>query len=89
MRLSVREQIEAMRMWYPGFRVISSCSWLVSWEGVLRPLSQSYTVQIFYVRRYKIGDCEMGPCRHLSACIYISRGRFDIWMQNRTLVGVN
>ena len=44
--LSIWKQVEVMRRKWPMFRVLRRTRWSVLWEGPLRPLSQTYTVQL-------------------------------------------
>lgn len=44
--VSVRHQVERMRDDYPNFLVLHEIEWGVVWRGTLRPLAQSYDVQI-------------------------------------------
>ena len=50
MILSTWKQAEFMRREYPTFKVLRRTRWLVLWEGSLRPLSQTYTVQVLLRR---------------------------------------
>ena len=50
MILSTWTQAELMRRNWPTFKVIQRTRWLVLWEGSLRPLSQTYTVQVLLQR---------------------------------------
>jgi hypothetical protein len=47
--MTLTDQIWEMRRKWPNFKVTHSHSWLVCWEGVLRPLgAQTYKVRITY-----------------------------------------
>ncbi len=47
--MTLTDHIWEMRRKWPGFKVTHNHSWLVCWEGVLRPLSaQTYKVRITY-----------------------------------------
>jgi hypothetical protein len=46
--LSIHDQIAHMRDDYPHFSVLHEIEWGVVWRGELRPLAQSYSVQISY-----------------------------------------
>lgn len=46
MSLSIMRQIERMRARWPDFRVVERNRRLACWEGTIRPLSQSYRIQI-------------------------------------------
>lgn len=50
MILSTWEQAKLMRKIWPAFKVLQRTRWWVLWEGVLRPLSQTYTVQMLLQR---------------------------------------
>ena len=47
MTLSTWGQAQLMQRNWPTFRVLQRDRRCVCWEGVLRPLSQTYTVQVF------------------------------------------
>ena len=44
--LSTWEQVQRMQRDWPGFRVLQRNRRCVHWEGSLRPLSQTYAVQV-------------------------------------------
>ncbi len=44
--LSTWKQTELMQKEWPKFKVLHRNRWLVHWEGLLRPLCQTYTVQV-------------------------------------------
>jgi hypothetical protein len=46
--LSIADQVAGMRHRQPQFRVLLRTAWCVCWEGPLCPLSQTYTVRVFY-----------------------------------------
>ena len=48
MMVSISQQVALMRQVWPGFQVRGRTSWLVTWEGRLRPFHQSYHVKVFY-----------------------------------------
>ena len=50
MILSTWKQVDIMRKQWPTFKVIHRTHWWVRWEGTLRPLSQTYTVNVFLQR---------------------------------------
>ena len=52
MILSTLKQVELMRKNWPMFTVLQRTRWLVLWEGALRPLCQTYMVQVL-LRRMK------------------------------------
>ena len=54
MTLSTWKQTESMRRAWPMFKVLHRTRQVVAWEGLLLPLSQSYTVQVCLRR---IQDC--------------------------------
>lgn len=56
MTLSVKDEIAIMRRRWPEFRVTGSCRYVVTWQGVLRPLRGAYEVRILYGPRFWIGD---------------------------------
>ena len=58
MILSTWKQAEFMRREYPTFKVLHRTRWLALWEGSLRPLCQTYTVQVLLRRdqNQKKGD---------------------------------
>ena len=52
MMLSTWEQVQRMQKDWPTFRVLQRNRRCVLWEGVVRPLSQTYTVQV-YLYQYR------------------------------------
>ena len=48
MSLSIDRQIEAMAKVWPAFRVVGRNGGLAAWRGPLRPLLQTYFVEIHY-----------------------------------------
>lgn len=50
MILSTWKQAEIMRRAHPRFKVLRRTHWWVLWEGPLRPLSQTYKVQVLLQR---------------------------------------
>lgn len=50
MTLSIWKQAEYMRREWPTFKVLRRTRWWALWEGALRPLSQTYTVQVLLQR---------------------------------------
>lgn len=44
--LSIWKETELMRKEWPIFKVLERNRWFVLWEGALRPLSQTYMVQV-------------------------------------------
>jgi hypothetical protein len=52
---SIEEQIARMRDLYPEMLVTGQCDWLASWRGPILPLQLTYTVEVLYARRYRIG----------------------------------
>jgi hypothetical protein len=57
--LTIREQAREMRARFPQLHVTFECDWMISWEGSLRPLQQSYVVRVFYVGVDELGGCEV------------------------------
>ncbi len=50
MILSTMKQIELMRRGWPRFKVLRRTRWEALWEGPLKPLCQTYTVQVLLQR---------------------------------------
>jgi hypothetical protein len=46
--LSIADQAALMRQDWPEFRVLVQTSWLIIWEGRLRPFHQTYFVRVVY-----------------------------------------
>jgi hypothetical protein len=46
--LSLREQIGTISTRYPQFILLSGAGWLLLWHGEIRPLAQSYQIQLLY-----------------------------------------
>ena len=46
MILSTWDQAEAMRRGWPTFKILKRNHWCALWEGVVQPLSQTYTVHV-------------------------------------------
>jgi hypothetical protein len=46
--LTVREQVDRMWISYPRLIVVHEVEWSAIWQGALRPLAQTYEVQISY-----------------------------------------
>jgi hypothetical protein len=49
--LSVEEQDERLRAECPEFKLVASAGWIGVWHGTLRPICQTYRVQIVYFAR--------------------------------------
>ena len=50
MTLSTMRQAELMRKGWPMFKILRRTRWEVLWEGPLRPLCQTYTIQVLVQR---------------------------------------
>ena len=59
--LSIADQIALMRRDWPEFRVLVQTSWLVIWEGRLRPLQQAYCVRMVYCVGCELELAEIEP----------------------------
>ncbi len=59
--LSIADQIALMRRDWPEFRVLVQTSWLVIWEGRLRPLQQAYCVRVVYCVGCELESAEIEP----------------------------
>lgn len=47
-RIPISEQAQSMREKYPGFCLEPGAPWILVWHGKLRPLAQTYGIQIIY-----------------------------------------
>ena len=61
MILSIGEQAVLMRRIWPDFRVVVQTSWLIIWEGRLRPFHQSYRVRVFFCLGRDLETVEILP----------------------------
>ncbi len=59
--LSISQRVALMRQVWPGFQVRGQASWLVTWEGRLRPFHQSYLVKVFYCLGRDLDTAEILP----------------------------
>ena len=50
MTLSTWDQVELMRRYWPAFKVLKRTRRYARWEGFLRPLSETYRVQVLFQR---------------------------------------
>ena len=50
MALSTMKQVELMRREWPMFKILRRTRWEVLWEGPLRPLCKTYTIQVLLER---------------------------------------
>jgi hypothetical protein len=59
----INQQVALMRQLWPGFQVRGKASWMVTWEGRLRPFHQSYLVKVFYCIGRDLDSAEILPVR--------------------------
>lgn len=55
------QQIAWMRRLYPGFALRFNGGWHVEWEGLVRPLAQTYRVRVSYINKSRLGNIELRP----------------------------
>ncbi len=77
MSLTIWKQIESMRRKWPDFRVLQRTSQIAYWEGKLRPLSQVYTVRIFFYRERKNYRAEISSSTHVTVIDPLLRQRIE------------
>ena len=58
---TISQQVGLMRQIWPGFQVRGQASWLVTWEGWLRPFHQGYLIQVFYCVGCDLESAEILP----------------------------
>lgn len=61
--LTISQQVALMRQLWPGFQVRGQTTWMVTWEGRLRPFHQSYLVKVFYCLGRDLDSAEILPAR--------------------------
>ncbi len=61
MMISINQHVALMRQVWPGFQVRGQTSWLITWEGRLRPFHQSYLVRVFYCLGRDLDTVEILP----------------------------
>ena len=59
--VTISQQVATMRQLWPGFQVRGQTSWMVTWEGRLRPFHQSYLVKVFYCLGRYLDSAEILP----------------------------
>lgn len=59
--MPMEQQIAQMRRLYPGFVLRFNGGWHVEWEGLVRPLAQTYRVRVSYINKSRLGNIELGP----------------------------
>lgn len=73
--MSTWEQVRLMRRIWPAFKVLHRTRWLVRWEGPLRPLSQTYTVQVLFQRRKNYNRSDTAPIPQVTVISPLLRRR--------------
>ena len=77
MILSTWTQAELMRRNWPTFKVIQRTRWLVLWEGSLRPLNQTYTVQVLLQREKNYNKSDTPPIPRVTVISPLLRRRSE------------
>ncbi len=77
MILSTWKQVELMRKNWPMFKVLQRTRWLVLWEGVLRPLCQTYTVQVLLQREKNYNKSDISPIPQVTVIDPLLRRRSE------------
>lgn len=59
--MSMDRQIARMGALFPDFVVRFNGGWLVIWDGCLRPLAQTYRIQVSYINKSRLGEIKLRP----------------------------
>lgn len=59
--MPMEHQIALMGRSFPDFALRFHGGWHVIWEGSLRPLAQTYRMQVSYLNKRRLGSIELRP----------------------------